>query len=127
MNMKKLILILLFLVFAVSPSCAGDARRGNAFARQNCAMCHAIGISGESPNPRSPTFWEIAHKYEPRDLEEALSEGIVVSHDMPMPQFELDPNDIEDLITYLESLRRMPSRQGPNPINQPLRRRASTD
>jgi cytochrome c len=103
--MPKAILALLISAVLIVPAFAGSAQRGAIFAQKNCAICHAVGIGGDSPNPRSPPFREIAHKYPPRDLEEALGEGIVVSHDMPMPQFELDPNDIEDLIAYLEKLR----------------------
>ena len=102
---SALLVIACAAIFAIGSAMAGNAQRGLLFAQKNCAVCHAIGPAGDSPNPRSPPFREIAHKYPPRDLEEALGEGIVVSHDMPMPQFELDPGDIEDLITYLEKLR----------------------
>lgn len=106
MNVLRITLSLFVLAIITDSASADSAQRGHTFAQKNCAACHAIGTSGESTNPRSPPFRVIAHKYQPRELEEALSEGIVVSHDMPMPQFELDPNDIEDLITYLEKLRR---------------------
>jgi mono/diheme cytochrome c family protein len=35
---------------------AGRIERGRAIAKENCARCHAIGRSGESPNPKSPPF-----------------------------------------------------------------------
>jgi hypothetical protein len=38
-------------------------------------------------------------------LEEALAEGIVSGHPT-MPEFRLDPGQIQDLISYLKTLER---------------------
>lgn len=86
---------------------AGRIERGRAIAKENCARCHAIGRSGESPNPKSPPFRRLGKKYPLGDLEEALAEGIVVGHrGGEMPRFELSPQQIEALIAYLASVQR---------------------
>jgi cytochrome c len=90
-----------------APACA-DARliaRGHAIAKEYCARCHAIGKTGESTNPKSPPFRMLSHKYPLTDLEEALSEGIMVGHQGPeMPQFQFDSAQIDALLAYLASV-----------------------
>jgi cytochrome c len=79
--------------------------RGHAIAKEYCGRCHAIGITGESTDPRSPPFRTLSRKYPLVDLQEALSEGIMVGHQGPeMPQFQFDPEQIDALIAYLASI-----------------------
>ncbi len=81
--------------------------RGHAIAKENCSRCHAIGKTGASTNPKSPPFRTLSQKYPLTDLEEALSEGIMVGHQGPeMPQFQFDPAQIEALVAYLASVQR---------------------
>ena len=76
--------------------------RGRTLAQANCARCHAIGLSGESPLAKAPPFRTLHRRYSVENLAEALAEGIKVAH--PMPEFRLEPGQIEDLIAYLKSL-----------------------
>lgn len=76
--------------------------RGRALAQANCARCHAIGAEGESPLTQAPPFRSLHRRYPVENLAEALAEGIKVAH--PMPEFRLEPGQIEDLIAYLKSL-----------------------
>jgi len=80
-------------------------QRGHAFAQANCARCHPIGGSGESPLPKAPPFRTLHERYPVEELEEALAGGIRTGHPA-MPEFALDENQIRDLITYLKSLER---------------------
>ena len=80
-------------------------QRGRAFAQANCARCHAIGRSGESPLPKAPPFRTLHERYPVEDLEESLAEGIRTGHPA-MPEFALDENQIRDQISYLKSLER---------------------
>ena len=85
---------------------SGPAARGRAVAQANCSRCHAIGDKGASRNPKSPPFRTLNTRYPVDELEEALAEGIVVSHDAPeMPEFELEPRQISDLIAYIKTLK----------------------
>ena len=57
---------------------SGDspADAGYGLLVQNCARCHSIGTSGNSPLAKAPPFREVVKRYDPSDLEEALAEGI---------------------------------------------------
>lgn len=80
-----------------------NARRGLAFARTNCATCHAVDRSSESPLKVAPPF-RLLHKRYPVDaLAEALAEGISTGHPT-MPEFTLTPAQIGDLIAFLKAL-----------------------
>ncbi len=74
---------------------------GLAFVEKSCARCHAIGEHDASPLSIAPPLRDIANRYPLEGLEEAFAEGIVVGHPA-MPEFELEPDEISDLIGYLE-------------------------
>ncbi len=83
--------------------------QGWGLAGKNCSPCHAIGLAGDSPNPKSPPFRTLGQRYPLKDLEEALAEGIVVGHEgVEMPEFQLNPRQIEALLAYLQSIQRRP-------------------
>ncbi|MGJ5178279.1 c-type cytochrome [Bradyrhizobium oligotrophicum] len=96
--------LILFLSLT-DPSYAGSTpeQRGRAYARNNCARCHAIGRTGDSPFKPAPPFRTLHLHYPIETLGEALAEGIVTGHPA-MPQFELAPAEINDLLSYLKSL-----------------------
>lgn len=96
------------LAFA-GAAAAGEApltpeARGLAFVQANCARCHAIGPSGESPYAPAPPFRTLAARYDVEGLAEAFAEGIEVGHRgvQEMPEFQLNPGEINDLIAYLK-------------------------
>jgi cytochrome c len=80
-----------------------DIARGKAYAEIHCARCHAIGKSGESPFKPAPPFRTLHERYSVESLEEALGEGIVTGHPA-MPEFRLEPRQIEQFIAFLKSL-----------------------
>jgi len=71
----------------------------------NCARCHAVGLVGESPLPIAPAFRTLHKRYPIDSLQEALAEGIVTGHPS-MPEFALDPDQVNAVIAYLKSLER---------------------
>ena len=85
--------------FALSPA----AQRGFVFVDTNCSRCHAVGHFGDSPLSVAPPFRTLHERYPVDELAEALAEGIVVGHPS-MPQFTLDPAQIDDVISYLKTL-----------------------
>lgn len=95
-------LALLILMAHQSHAQEPQVERGRTFAQANCARCHAIGPSGDSRLPEAPPFRTLHERYPVEDLAESLAEGIKTSH--PMPEFELDQAQIDDLIAYLKSL-----------------------
>ncbi len=85
--------------FAASPS----EMRGKTFAQNNCARCHSIDRVTESPLKIAPPFRELHHRYPVDTLAEAFAEGIYTGHPT-MPEFQMDPDQASDLISYLKSL-----------------------
>jgi mono/diheme cytochrome c family protein len=80
--------------------------RGQALAEVNCSTCHAVGPTGDSPYAPAPPFRTLNAKYDVEGLAEAFAEGIEVGHRgaRQMPEFQLTPAQIDDLIAYLKSL-----------------------
>ncbi|MGE3150881.1 MAG: cytochrome c [Pseudorhodoplanes sp.] len=86
----------------------GDATAGRVLAERNCSRCHAIGPSEQSPVTAAPPFRTLANTYKPEDLQEALAEGIQVGHsgtNVQMPEFRFEPEEVDNLISYLNTLR----------------------
>ena len=90
-----------------STTVAGDsanaAMTGQAKAEAYCSQCHAVGREDNSLHRDAPPFRTLSDRFELRDLEEALAEGIVVGHP-DMPVFVFQPNEIDALIDYLETI-----------------------
>src|SRR5215813_13832201 len=77
--------------------------RGRAIAARECARCHAIGRTGDSPFGLAPPFRELSQRYALEALAEALAEGIVTGHPA-MPRFTFHPREIDALLSYIGSL-----------------------
>jgi cytochrome c len=86
-------------VLAASPV----VQRGRTYARSHCAQCHAIDRTGQSPFQPAPPFRTLHQRYPIETLGEALAEGIVTGHPA-MPEFQLSPDEIHDLLSYLKTL-----------------------
>jgi|SRR5271169_2561174 len=95
----------LVTLLAISPAWAMSAaeQRGKAYARSHCARCHAIDRVGNSPLKIAPPFRTLHLRYPIETLGEALAEGIYTGH-AEMPAFELNPDQIRDLLSYLKTL-----------------------
>ncbi len=98
---------LLVVVFAAATALAQDGRppAGRAFAEANCARCHAIGATESSTLAAAPAFRDLHRRYPVDQLAEALAEGIGTGH-AAMPEFQLEPAQIADLLAYLKTLQR---------------------
>jgi mono/diheme cytochrome c family protein len=83
----------------------GQPGRGRTFVQANCAGCHAIGLSGRSRLARAPAFRDLHLRYPVENLAEAFAEGIATGHPA-MPEFQLAPGRVADLIAYLKTLER---------------------
>ena len=100
----------LVIALAAILLCAGESalaqspaeRRGLRFARLHCAQCHAIEAVGESPLTIAPPFRTLHLKFPIESLRRRLAEGIVADHPT-MPQFRLDPDQIADVMAYLQT------------------------
>jgi mono/diheme cytochrome c family protein len=103
---KITILAFLIVLSSTSGTLAGssDPQRGKEFAQASCAQCHSIEPSGSSPRNPAPPFRELHNRYPVETLEESLAEGIVTGH-ADMPEFELSPDQIDDFIAFLKTLK----------------------
>jgi len=84
---------------ALSPS----EQRGQTFARTNCARCHSIDKVTASPLQVAPPFRELHRRYPIESLAEAFAEGISTGHPS-MPEFQLPPDQINDLLSFMRTL-----------------------
>lgn len=73
------------------------------FALTNCARCHSIDRVTQSPLKIAPPFRSLHNRYPVETLAEALAEGINTGHPT-MPEFQLEPDQIHDLLSYMKSL-----------------------
>lgn len=97
----------LFAAVAASPSDLPKApdEEGRDYARAYCSSCHAVGLTGSSPNPNAPTFRDVANRYPIEEMRQRIEDGFVEGHPK-MPRFVLSPERADDLVAYLKTLRR---------------------
>jgi cytochrome c len=92
-------------VMVMTPALAASPaeQRGKTYALTNCAHCHSIDRVTESPLKIAPPFRTLHKRYPIESLGEALAEGIETGHPT-MPAFQLQPDQIHDLLSFLKTL-----------------------
>ncbi len=100
-TLRQAIVTLMLTTPALAASPA--EQRGKTYALTNCARCHSIDRVTNSPLKIAPPFRTLHLRYPVETLGEALAEGIETGHPT-MPAFQLDPDQINDLLSYLKSL-----------------------
>jgi len=99
----------LCLLAAALPACvatpdAGVARKsGRQVAEQRCSGCHAIGLDDTGRDPNAPALRTVYRRYPIDALRSSFARGLKVGH-RDMPQFSLQPAEIDSLLAYLRSL-----------------------
>ena len=78
-------------------------RRGRELLTSDCARCHSVARTGESPNSAASPFRTLSRKYPIDSLSEALAEGLSVGHP-EMPEFVFDTDEITAILAYLKSI-----------------------
>ncbi len=86
---------------ALSP--AQQVALGRALVARNCAMCHAVGEHGASPNPTAPAFRELHRRMDVDLLGEGLATGILTGHPA-MPEFRFEPYEVVGIVRYLHAI-----------------------
>ena len=91
------------MLVSSAPAASPAEQRGKTFAMNNCARCHSIDRVSPSPLKIAPPFRTLHERYQVENLAESLAEGIETGHPN-MPVFQLDPDQIHDLLSYLKTL-----------------------
>lgn len=81
---------------------AADADHGRVIARQWCSSCHIVE-PGQAGADSAPAFATIAN--DPARKPGALRAWLSNPHP-PMPNLALSRGEIDDIVAYLETLRR---------------------
>jgi cytochrome c len=89
--------------FAQGQESSALEKRGGDLLTSNCARCHSVARTGDSPNSAAPPFRVLSRKYPIDSLSEALAEGLSVGH-ADMPEFVFDPDEIAAILAYLKSI-----------------------
>ncbi|MEM1310298.1 MAG: cytochrome c [Cyanobacteria bacterium P01_D01_bin.71] len=74
----------------------GHHDRGREIFQMNCAVCHGLEANGEV----GPSLLGVSD----RKSESRLIQQVVSGQTPPMPQFQPEPQDMADLLEYLEQL-----------------------
>jgi mono/diheme cytochrome c family protein len=74
----------------------GNEIQGHAIFQINCATCHGLFADGKV----GPSLKAVAN----RKSRLALIEQVISGKTPPMPQFQPSPQEMADLLSYLESL-----------------------
>ncbi|NMG40238.1 cytochrome c [Chelativorans sp. ZYF759] len=77
--------------------------RGRRLAEANCYDCHALALYDESLDPRAPPFRELALRGDVEALRADMAGDLFARHPK-MPDFEPTPDQIDDLVDFIESL-----------------------
>ena len=98
------------VAFAILAICVGlaDAQRspetrGEDLVSRHCAMCHAIGRSGTSPDSKAPPFRMLGQRLPLESLQEPLGRGLLSGHP-EMPEFVFPQQDVGAILRYLRSI-----------------------
>ena len=96
----------LVTLLTITPALAATPaeQRGKKFAQTHCARCHAIDPVGESPLQDRAALPHPAQALPDRNPRRSLCRGHLLPAMPTMPAFELDPDRINDLLSYLKSL-----------------------
>jgi mono/diheme cytochrome c family protein len=95
--------LLMMMLMAPALAASSAQQRGKTFALNHCAHCHSIDRATQSPLKDAPPFRTLHNRYPIETLGEALAEGIYTGH-AEMPAFELRPEQIHNLLSYLKTL-----------------------
>ncbi|MGE0179961.1 MAG: c-type cytochrome [Sphingomonas sp.] len=80
------------------------AARGQARAEAQCSGCHAVDREGTSSNRNAPPFHAIINQVDLRP--ETAAAWLRDAHNYPAEMnFSLSENQVEELVTYMVSLR----------------------
>lgn len=105
--LKSFSLALLLSVAWSASAAALDAeqRRSKAMLQELCGRCHAVGTTGQSPNPLAPAFRTFGEKLYDTDMVQRLRDGLTTVHP-DMPTFRFSRQEAAAAVNYLRSIQK---------------------
>jgi len=91
------------LLFPAIGSADERSEHGRALLANNCANCHAIGRTGQSPLVAAPPFRRLSDRLDFDELMERLLNGLSSGH-RDMPAFRFSREDAHAIRSYLNSI-----------------------
>jgi cytochrome c len=95
--------LLTFLLLGFAAQAQEPAERGRALLAENCARCHAIGKTGDSPHEGAPPFRKVVADYDLDTFADRLQRGIFSGHP-DMPEFRFNEDDAHAIVAYLRTI-----------------------
>lgn len=86
---------------------AAQIAEGLSIVQTNCASCHSIGVSGDSPRKDAPPLRTVLANYNAESLTDDFREHIHVGHP-DMPDFDFGPKGSDEVVAYLKSIQEKP-------------------
>jgi mono/diheme cytochrome c family protein len=90
------------LLMVAAPAHSGDPEAGRVLARAWCAQCHVVEASQTQASDIAPPFAQVAN--DPAKSRAGIELWLADPHP-PMPKLSLTRQQIDDLTTYIESLK----------------------
>ncbi len=94
--------VLAALVAAAPVQAAGDAAAGHALAQRWCTSCHVVD-SATAGSDAAPAFSAIVNRA--KRTPGTLRAWLAAPHP-PMPNLSLSRREVDDIVAYLDSLRK---------------------
>ena len=82
-----------------------EQKRSKAMLENLCGRCHAVGKTGQSPNPLAPPFRTFGEKLYDTDMVQRLQDGLTTIHP-EMPTFRFNRHEAAAAVNYLRSIQR---------------------
>ncbi|MBR1276649.1 c-type cytochrome [Bradyrhizobium sp. AUGA SZCCT0283] len=96
-------------LLGVGPSAAQaldpEQQRAKAMLENLCGRCHAVGKTGQSPNPLAPAFRRFGEKLYDTDMVQRLQDGLTTIHP-DMPTFRFNRHEAAAAVNYLRSIQK---------------------
>jgi mono/diheme cytochrome c family protein len=104
---KSFCLALLLSIAWSASAAALDAeqRHSKAMLQELCGRCHAVGTTGQSPNPLAPAFRTFGEKLYDTDMVQRLQDGLTTVHP-DMPTFRFSRQEAAAAVNYLRSIQK---------------------
>ncbi len=91
-----------FAAGGAGPAVAGDPAAGKEIATRICSKCHAVGPEGASPNPAALPFRALAAN---SVINDSTFRQLWRAPHSAMTDIKLDDRQLDDLVSYVLSLR----------------------